>query len=232
MNKKEIFDSSTNVGLDAPRFHSRGYLPHYDFSSDPQMLTFNLHDSIPQPVLAELTEELRILSHLEQNKKRCTKIEELLDRGLGGCALSNPAIAELTAQAISFFDEQRYKLHAWVIMPNHVHVLLTPEKDHTIGSIVHSWKSYTSNRANRILGHRGTFWQREYFDRKIRNDKHFADALNYIHNNPIKAGLCKSPDLWQFSSAFSSSDLRQSSMMKSRLEAGAPVVYQNKRVSP
>ncbi|PZM86161.1 MAG: transposase [Candidatus Melainabacteria bacterium] len=209
MSKKVILDSGEDIGSIHSRFHSRGYLPHCEFSLEPQMLTFNLHDSIPQPVLTVLTEELDILRRLEQQTKRCTKIEDLLDRGLGSCALSDPSIAQITEQAMGFFDEQRYKLHAWVIMPNHVHVLLTPKKEHSIASIVHSWKSFTSNRANKILGRSGAFWQREYFDRKIRNDKHFEDALNYIHNNPVKAGLCVSPELWMFSSASASSKLRE-----------------------
>jgi putative DNA methylase len=70
-----------------------------------------------------------------------------------------------------------------------------------LSTIIHSWKSYTAKKANATLNRRGEFWQREYFDRLIRNEKHFADAITYIHNNPVKAGLCNNPGDWQFSSA-------------------------------
>jgi REP element-mobilizing transposase RayT len=71
------------------------------------------------------------------------------------------------------FDGQRYRLLAWVVMPNHVHVLIETMTGHTLAAVLHSWKSYTAKEANRLLGRTGDFWQPEYFDRFIRDDRHF-----------------------------------------------------------
>jgi putative DNA methylase len=184
--------------LDA-KCHTRGYLPHIDIPWEPQLLTFRLHDSLPREFLALLSDELQHLKNEELHTQRSLQIEEYLDRGAGSCALSDPQIARMTEQAINHFDGDRYRIHAWVIMPNHVHVLLTPFV--AVDTIVHSWKSFTANRANSILGAEGTFWQREYFDRMIRNESHFYEAIAYIHNNPVKAGLCADPASYSFSSA-------------------------------
>lgn len=103
--------------------------------------------------------------------------------------------------ALLFHKGAKYKLHAWVVMPNHVHVLLTPLEDVHFPTIMHSIKSYTANEANKIAGRSGQFWQLESFDRYIRNLKHFVGVIRYIENNPVKAGLCRSPEEWPFSSA-------------------------------
>ena len=86
-------------------------------------------------------------------------------------------------------------------MPNHVHVLVTPSSGHGLSDIVHTWKSWSAKVANRVLGRTGVFWQREYFDRLIRDERHFAAALSYIEENPVKAGLCDSQQAWRYGSA-------------------------------
>ena len=63
-----------------------------------------------------------------------------------------------------------------------------------LAGIVHSWKSYSATMANRVLGRTGSFWSREYFDRVIRDEAHYANAVSYAAMNPVKAGLCKRPD--------------------------------------
>ncbi len=117
--------------------------------------------------------------------------------------LKNTAVAEIVQNSLLFFDGQRYSLHAWVIMPNHVHALFTPMEEWTVAKILHSWKSFSAREANKILGRVGEFWQREYFDRAIRDEQGFNTAVEYIENNPVKAGLCQLAGKWQFSSAFS-----------------------------
>ena len=107
----------------------------------------------------------------------------------------------LVENALLYFDGKRYRLFAWVVMPNHVHVLVELFEDHTLDQILHSWKSYTATEANNILGRRGQFWYREYYDRYIRNEAHFARAVEYIHNNPVAAGLVSRAEDWRFSSA-------------------------------
>jgi len=131
------------------------------------------------------------------------KIEGYLDRGTGKCELRRVDIAELVAQAIQFFDGDRYVLRAWVIMPNHVHVVFFPKPNHTVSAIVKSWKSFTALRANRILRRTGQpFWQPESYDHWIRNDEEHLRCCRYVHNNPVKAGLSKAPEEWRWSSAW------------------------------
>ena len=99
------------------------------------------------------------------------------------------------------FEGLRYRLFAWVVMPNHVHSLMTRFEEYELKDLVHSLKSYTAHEANRILCREGKFWMDDYFDRYIRNEKHFYKTIEYIENNPVKAGLCAKPSDWRFSSA-------------------------------
>jgi REP element-mobilizing transposase RayT len=100
------------------------------------------------------------------------------------------------------FDGLRYKLSAWVVMPNHTHSLLTRFEDRELKDIMHSLKSYTSHEANKILRRKGQFWWEDYFDRYIRSERHFRKTVEYIENNPVKARLCEKPSDWPFSSAW------------------------------
>src|SRR5262245_15066123 len=77
----------------------------------------------------------------------------------------------------------------------------TPLNGFKMSSIVHSWKSFTAHECNKILNRTGKFWEREPFDRYIRNQRHFDNALVYIEGNPVKAGLCQDPTDWRWSSA-------------------------------
>ena len=86
-------------------------------------------------------------------------------------------------------------------MPNHLHLILTPNAEYQLSGILHSLKSYTAHEANRILGREGQFWQDDYFDRYIRDAKHFAAAVAYVESNPVKAGLCRRIDDWPYGSA-------------------------------
>jgi REP element-mobilizing transposase RayT len=98
------------------------------------------------------------------------------------------------------FDGERYRVLAWCLMPNHVHALIeiwqTP-----LAELLHSWKSYTSKQANKILGRTGRFWQDEYFDRYVRDEAHLRKVVHYVENNPVKAGLARQPAEWPWSSA-------------------------------
>jgi REP element-mobilizing transposase RayT len=107
----------------------------------------------------------------------------------------------MVEDALRFFDGTRYRLHAWVIMPNHVHAVITPLADISVSRIVSSWKSFTALRANALLKRRGAFWQEDYFDRFIRDERHFAAAIHYVEQNPVVASLCAEANEWVFSSA-------------------------------
>jgi len=86
-------------------------------------------------------------------------------------------------------------------MPNHAHVMIEIFENHPLSKVIHSWKSYTAHKANEILKRRGRFWQDEYWDRFIRSNEHYQRVVEYIHNNPVKAGLIKRQEDWEFSSA-------------------------------
>ena len=133
--------------------------------------------------------------------ERRRRIEDHLDKGVGMAWMKDHRIARLVQNALLYFDGVHYRLPAWVVMPNHVHVLVIPKSGFSLAEIVHSWKSFISNEANKLLGRRGRFWQEEYFDRYVRNAHHYANAINYIENNPVKACLCSHRAEWEFSSA-------------------------------
>lgn len=188
------------VGTTAPRgpkgWHGRGYLPHFDSPDTVQSVTFRLADSLPAEVVAAL----------KDGDDPTSAIDDDLDAGRGACHLSDPRIAAIVADALRHFDGQRYRLHAWTIMPNHVHALIEPMNGHSLSTIVQSWKSFTAKEANRILGTEGRFWQPDYFDRFIRDEEQFHRTRVYIENNPVKAGLCADARAWRFGSAWDEQD--------------------------
>ena len=178
-------------------WYSRGYLPHFDHPGLVQMLTFRLADALPLEIIAELARSNRN----ETNAKKRRRVEAYLDAGFGSCCLRDRSIARMVQGALLHFDLERYRLFAWVVMPNHVHALLEIFEEFLLCEVLQSWKSFTSKEANRILVKSGQFWEPEYFDRFIRNSRHFDCAVRYIHENPVRAGLVSTPEEWEFSSA-------------------------------
>lgn len=176
-------------------WHSRGHLPHFDMPGTVQAVTFRLADSLPAHVVARL-------AAMEESPVKRKRREDWLDRGRGACWLRRPEIARLVEDALLHFDGERYRLSAWCVMPNHVHVLFevgtTP-----LGEIMKSWKGYSAREANRFLGRQGAFWEEEYWDRYMRDERHFRETVRYVENNPVKARLTKTPDPreWPWSSA-------------------------------
>jgi len=130
------------------------------------------------------------------------RVEAYLDQGHGNCYLKDSAVAAMVQNALLFHDQRKYRLSAWTIMPNHIHLLCTPAAGHHLAEIMHSLKSYTSNEANKMIARKGRFWQKEYFDRYIRNARHFTKVSAYIENNPVKARLCERAEDWPFGSAW------------------------------
>jgi len=184
-----------------PRYwHSRGYLPHFDQDGFTQFVTFRLADSVPQLVLDRWHIELKSGEISDAGVRR--RIEYYLDQNYGESWLRVPEIANILQETLLKWDGERYRLIAWVIMPNHGHILLSPFEGHRVSDIMHSIKSFTAHFANDLLKRKGRFWAKEYFDRYIRDQRHFANTLAYIENNPVKAELCKLPCEWPYSSAY------------------------------
>jgi REP element-mobilizing transposase RayT len=194
-------------GAVQPRFgevhiRQRGHLPHWEKDAGLYFITFRLADSLPKHVLEGIAERQRILISAKQTGTNLlpsqrvlvaefspTKREEYLDRGAGGGALRDSRISELMANALRFWNGKRYRLLAWCVMPNHVHVVcrLLPGQD--LSTVLHGWKSFTARKANEILARKGAFWQREYYDRLIRDGDELERALRYVARNPERAGL-------------------------------------------
>ena len=195
--------------------HFRGRLPHLKKAGVAYFVTFRLADSLPASEVARLKHERQaVLEQARAAKSPLTwheeeqllawytdKVEALLDAGHGACWLSQPDVAELVAGALNFFAGQRYELRAWVVMPNHVHAVVWPLPGNTLSEILHSWKSFTSKAANKILQRTGGFWQQESFDHWIRDEAERVRLVAYVENNPVKAGFCQRPEDWKWSSA-------------------------------
>ena len=193
-------------------WYSCGYLPHFDAPHIIQHVTYRLADSLPTDVLDALNCELRALPPERRDALRRQRIEAWIDAGHGCCLLRQPDAARLVQNAFLHFDGLRYRLLAWVVMPNHVHVLFEPYEGWPLAAIVGSWKSYTGRR---LAAHMPTavqsngtrrVWQREYWDRYIRDERHYLAAEAYVRNNPVKAGLVARAEEWPWSSAALSED--------------------------
>lgn len=187
-------------------WHERGYLPHRDEPGLTQFVTFHLADSFPE----SLRSEWEHLAKIEDDRERRQQIEVYFDKGRGECHLHRAEIAELVEDNFRQFsgncrDSQgrapgRYELRAWVVMPNHVHVLF---KVGTVSmtEIIGAWKRHTGRLANKLLGKRGAFWTEDYFDVFMRDADHERQTVRYIENNPAKAKFVLNPKEWPWSSA-------------------------------
>jgi REP element-mobilizing transposase RayT len=133
--------------------------------------------------------EAEIREAKDSGASKAKKLERYLNHGSGACFLARPEIAEIVANALSAFDGVRYRLFASCVMPNHVHAVVQPIEPFALDSILHSWKSYSAQIANRALRRKGSFWQREYYDHLIRDGDELGSAISYTAENPFKAGL-------------------------------------------
>ncbi|MDD2941941.1 MAG: transposase [bacterium] len=190
-------------------YHS-GYLPHFDCAKTLQFITFRLADSLPQKELQLIKEKVSVAPKYKRQMIRRRTVEAWLDSGYGCCALGHPECARVLEEQLLKSHGDRYHLLAWCVMPNHIHVLIQPLIP--LSKILHSWKSYTShwainNNSRLNLGiNDNMFWTRDYFDRYIRDEQHYFAVMNYIHNNPVAAGLCVLAEDWRWSSAWALSN--------------------------
>jgi putative transposase len=179
---------------------TRSSLPHWQQDKATYFLTFRLADSIPASLLDEWRHEKTLWqtthpkpwppeTEAEYHKLFSARIDRHLDQGLGSCLLGNSTNATRVADAFQHFDHTRYLLHAWVIMPNHVHLLLSLGESIDLGKTVASWKRFTSTKINRQDQSSGPVWQKDYFDRLIRDWDHFINVARYIRGNPVKTKL-------------------------------------------
>lgn len=170
-------------------------LPHWNQSDCVQFVTFRLADSLPQVKLMEYKQikDEWLANHPkpwdeatqeEYNNTIGYKIDKWLDAGYGSCMLKDEKVRKIVEDSILHFNGEKYNIHAYVIMPNHVHVLFSPVGDNPVQSIVGSWKKFSAHEINKMLNRTGSVWERESFDRMVRNDGDFEAKFNYIEANP------------------------------------------------
>jgi carbamoylphosphate synthase large subunit/REP element-mobilizing transposase RayT len=179
---------------------SRRNLPHLSQPDVTYFVTFRLGDSVPAHLLETWRDEVKTwLKHhpkpwdwrtAEDYRVRFgDRLDEWLDSGHGRCVLAQPSAAAIVANTLRHFDDERYVLDAFVIMPNHVHVLLKPLAGYRLSEILHSWKSFTSSKVNELDGGKGTLWMAESYDHAVRDWNELVAFREYIAANPARAKL-------------------------------------------
>jgi REP element-mobilizing transposase RayT len=119
----------------------------------------------------------------------------------GSLYLRIPEIASMAVDAIQFRESRQYQLHSYVVMPNHVHLLMTPLVE--VSKVMQSLKRFTAREGNKMLGLTGRpFWQDESYDRLVRNETEFERITDYIEMNPVTAGLAATPEEFRWSSSW------------------------------
>lgn len=175
-------------------------LPHWAQENTTYFVTFRLANSLPQTKLKQWTREREqwLKTHsepygdedkAEYHRLFSERIQDWLDAGSGACLLANPDCARIVATALQQFDGERYRLGEWVVMPNHVHVLLTPLEGFKLVDILHSWTSFTAHEICRLLGREGAVWQHESYDHMVRSPEQLRHFERYVRANPAKAGV-------------------------------------------
>ncbi|MBI4559402.1 MAG: transposase, partial [Candidatus Hydrogenedentes bacterium] len=175
-------------------------LPHWHQPGVTYFVTWRLFDAVSQQQLAVWTHERN--QWLAHHPKPWTpqeeaeywsnfqkRQEEYLDNGYGECILARPDVGPIVAEALTHFDDDRYDLGPFIVMPNHVHVLVAPRDEHSLSDVLQAWKGYTAKQINRTLGRSGTMWWDESFDHIVRSFDDYERFARYIQTNPKKAGL-------------------------------------------
>jgi len=163
-----------------------GKLPHFDGDVN-QFITFRLADSLPESALESLRQQLEHDKLDDSSDEFRRLVEDHLDKGAGECILRDPTIAEIVQETILSEHGQSCDLKAWVIMPNHAHLLLRLYDGHDLAGLMKRIKGISARRINQLRNTTGSIWQADYFDRYIRDAKHFSKVFGYIENNPVSA---------------------------------------------
>jgi REP element-mobilizing transposase RayT len=197
MTRFQLFNPYGDIRFTANR------LPHWQQEGAVYFVTFRLADAVPENLRTQWESEreswLRanplpwsVEVECEYHRRFSGAIERWLDAGHGSCVLRRHDCSAVVADALRHFDGDRVSQIAWVVMPNHVHALFVLNSQWTLEKILLSWKGFTARKINPTLKRTGHFWQRDYFDRLVRDAKHLANCVRYIRRNPEKAGLRES----------------------------------------
>lgn len=186
---------------------SRRNLPHWRQEGVTYFITGRTADALPAEKLHWLRDELRLWLRAhglpantrpanlppalfpEYYRRFRMTLEKWLDQGFGECRLKDSRAAQIVGDAFGHFIGARYQLGAWVVMPNHYHILVTPLPGFTLGAILNSWMSFTAKEIKQLHGRSGQFWQHEPYDHIVRNGERLRRLEQYIAENPVKAKL-------------------------------------------
>jgi REP element-mobilizing transposase RayT len=187
----EFFNPYTEIDI-----RDGGNLPHWEQGSVWYFITFRLADALPKEVIDKIEAQRaewkrsHAMDRLSDEEKKeyhrlfSERYEALLNAGHGSCLLRESENARIVENALHFFDRQCYELDEYIIMPNHVHLLVKPLTDHELVDILDSWKSFTANKINRRVGRSGQLWQHESYDHIVRNERAMQAIRRYIIENP------------------------------------------------
>jgi REP element-mobilizing transposase RayT len=190
----------------------RKHLPHWAQPGTISFLTWRTWDSMPRDVLASWVAErdawlvrhgidpaspdwrdrVACLGPAEQrtfHEHVSARWEACLDECHGACVLRRPELAQVVADSLHHFDGQRYFLTDFVVMPNHVHVLVAFPSAEQMLAQCDSWKHYTAVKINWVLQRRGRFWEPDAFDHLVRSAEQFEHLRRYIQDSPANARL-------------------------------------------
>ena len=229
-----------------PTAYLAGNLPHWRQDGCIYFVTFRLADSLPAGKLKQLQNEKE--SWLEKNPEPVKeselhaiwqaelkrlfqdRVDRWLDAGHGDCILETSNVRNVVEDALLHFDGEHYRIDSFVVMPNHVHVLVAPLKGHFLSDIVKAWKSYTSHLIVKRFGVASPVWQKEYFDHIVRSPESLEHFRTYICENPKPLlrrsdGDVASTKATQFVEAMSSSLDR-----KSDVPVAQDVIYLNNQL--
>jgi REP element-mobilizing transposase RayT len=175
-------------------------LPHHYAMEEPLLITFRLHGTLPLG---------RAFPSAPSSGRAFVCMDRLLDEERAGPAyLRIPAIGEMVADSIGKGSVCDYRLHAWVAMPNHVHLLITPQVE--VSALLRRLKGASAREGNKLLGQTGRpFWQDESYDHLVRSADEFHRIEKYILQNPVRAGLARSAEEYPWSSIARRSGLKQ-----------------------
>lgn len=187
-------------------FHRRN-LPHLHPSKGIFFITYCLAGSLPVEAIRRLREEIeeekRVaqINNLPYTKGFFTRYDALLDNAKAShiTNLCNAEIATINKNQLLYYNGKYYDLIAYCIMPNHIHIVFSLiENSRDVSQIMQSIKRYTARECNKVLKREGKFWQDESFDRLVRNETEFKKIVDYVINNPVKAGFVKTWEEWKW----------------------------------
>ena len=185
-------------------------LPHWTCEAVIYWVTFRMADSLAQNALNLWREEREIwMRHnpeplddhqwREYNERFGDRLDRWLDAGHGSCALAKPSVRELVQECLLRFEGARLRLHAGVVMPNHVHLLMEPLGGNTLSQLMKGIKGASARQINLLTGASGQFWMDESFDHIVRSEAQYEHFAAYIRENPVRAGL-REDEYWHYTS--------------------------------